>query len=199
MYIAYYYLRSARWLPGKTCLFVPWLPSLEFYQPSSWIFHTEGGIPVIFISFTFFRLARSRNNIKQHRLFCSHKIRLAKTRGKRFSYVFATTSIHRLLFFFLTFRGDISVVFSVTNKMNEAFLIVATCILKSTQFTHQQMHYPLTWLKVYLQIIIYVTKVWVRLKKLYTLYWLQTTGFVITSLLKGIFYVYSKSLILLNF
>jgi len=26
--------------------------------------------------------------------------------------------------------------------------IVAQCILKSTQFTHQQMHYLLTWLKV---------------------------------------------------
>ena len=30
------------------------------------------------------------------------------------------------------------------------FLIVAPCILQSTQFTHQQMHYllTLTWLKV---------------------------------------------------
>jgi len=28
------------------------------------------------------------------------------------------------------------------------FFIVALCILKSAQFTHQQMHYLLTWLKV---------------------------------------------------
>ena len=101
MYIAYYYLQSARWLPGKTRLFVPWLPSLEFYQPSSRIFHTESGIPAIFISFTFFHLTPTRNNIKQHRLFCSHRIRLTKTRGKRFSTVSAATYTRRLFFFLL--------------------------------------------------------------------------------------------------
>ena len=48
----------------------------------------------------------------------------------------------------------------------------------------------------YLQILIYVIKIAVRLKKLYTLYWLQTTGFVIKFFLKLTFYAYSE---ILNF
>jgi len=46
------------------------------------------------------------------------------------------------------FEYGIPLFYPVSKLISTFFLIVAPCILKSTQFTHQQMHYLLRWLKV---------------------------------------------------